>query len=258
MKKDYDKSIENYTQAIRLEPTAVRFALRAGVWRNQQEHSKALADVAESIKRDLHESLAYSVAGDIWSARKEFDKALAEYTKVIEQDPKSADAYVDRGDAFLAMQEFDRAVKDYSRAVELAPGRAGFLIDRGRAYRRSGRYRDALADYACALKKDSKSARALSCQAWLLATCEKDGFRDGKRAVESATQACVLDAWRDWQGLEILAAAYAEQGNFMEAVEWQQKAIELAPLEEVEQLRSRLSLFRERKPYRDHVERRPN
>lgn len=47
------------------------------------------------------------------------------------------------------------------------------------------------------------------------------------------------------------AAAYAENGEFGEAVKWQEKAIELAPTSEKADLRSRLELYKSGKPYRD-------
>ena len=45
-----------------------------------------------------------------------------------------------------------------------------------------------------------------------------------------ATTACELTPWKDWHALNSLAAAYAEAGKFTNAVKWQEKVVEIAPL----------------------------
>ena len=80
-----------------------------------------------------------------------------------------------------------------------------------------------------------------------LATCPNPTYRDGKKAVEIAIEACELTRWKEAYCLETLAAAYAESGDFANAVKWQIKAIELeADPKEKEDYRARLKLFQER------------
>ena len=49
--------------------------------------------------------------------------------------------------------------------------------------------------------------------------------------------------------LDTLAAAYAEAGKFGKAIEWQNKAIELAEPQATGPLESRLKLYQAGKPY---------
>jgi tetratricopeptide (TPR) repeat protein len=51
--------------------------------------------------------------------------------------------------------------------------------------------------------------------------------------------------------LDTLAAAYAEEGQFEKALEWQKKALELAPENFKADLNTRLKLYEAGKPYRD-------
>jgi hypothetical protein len=92
---------------------------------------------------------------------------------------------------------------------------------------------------------------ALRNRASLKATCPDGRYRDGKAAVEDARRAAELTGWKDPYGLSALAAAFAESGDFEEAVKWQVKALEDERYrrEVGTGAAKRLSLYRERKPY---------
>jgi hypothetical protein len=86
-----------------------------------------------------------------------------------------------------------------------------------------------------------------------LSTCPESRVRDGKRAVYYATEACQATRWKHADYLDTLAAAYAEMGDYKEAVKWQQQALALGWGDEAETARAerRLELYRGGKPYRE-------
>lgn len=114
-------------------------------------------------------------------------------------------------------------------------------------------YDRAIADYTEAIKLDPKDARAYERLAWVLATAPKDELRDGKKAVDYAQKACELTEWKNPDYLATLSAAFAEMGDFEEAVKWQMKALEAPELEQDKgkEYRQRLKSFEEGKPYRE-------
>jgi hypothetical protein len=78
-------------------------------------------------------------------------------------------------------------------------------------------------------------------------------MRNGARAVEFAQKACELTAWKHPLFLTTLAAAYAEAGNFSEAVRWQEKVLADFPgmtKDDSEKLHARLDLYRQKRTYR--------
>ncbi|MFL5242524.1 MAG: hypothetical protein ACJ8FY_10485 [Gemmataceae bacterium] len=91
--------------------------------------------------------------------------------------------------------------------------------------------------------------------AWLLATCPEQSVRDGERAIQMATKACELTEWEDCQELAVLAAAYAEAGQFGEAERYQMKALEDPAYHGLagDGFRQRLELYKQKKPYRDRT-----
>jgi len=117
-------------------------------------------------------------------------------------------------------------------------------------------YGKALADFDRAIRIDPASAHSHNSRAWLLATCPNEDIRDGKRAVESAARACELTQYRNIALIDTLAAAYAESGDFEQAVQWQESALNMLPIgDEVNRkdFGLRLDLYRLKKPYREIV-----
>lgn len=119
-------------------------------------------------------------------------------------------------------------------------------------YRHKGDFAKAIHDYEQAILLDSKHSVAHNNLAWLLATCANPAFRNGKRAVQLSRQACELLQWSKWNYIGTLAAAYADIGNFQEAIKWQRKSLEMnLPEAAVAPAQQRLSLYEQNKPYHE-------
>ncbi len=99
----------------------------------------------------------------------------------------------------------------------------------------------------------ANNADALAGLAWIWSTCPKAELRDGKKAVEYAEKACQLTEYKEATFLDTLAAAYAENGQFDDAVKTQKTALKSPddfPKKELEKAKLRLKLYMQGKPYR--------
>jgi tetratricopeptide (TPR) repeat protein len=117
-------------------------------------------------------------------------------------------------------------------------------------------YMEALQTQRRVLGEEHKDTiSSLNGLAWFWATCPNAEVRDGEKAVEYATKACELTTWENGGYVDTLAAAYAEVGDFTEAVKWQKNAIELFSDEVSEDIRngleSRLRLYEAGKSYQE-------
>jgi tetratricopeptide (TPR) repeat protein len=183
----------------------------------------------------------------------DLDGAISDYTRAIEIDSRDAGAYEGRGEARRTKGDLDGAITDATRAIEIDPHLAGPYITRGLARRKKGDLEAALEDYTKSIVIDPNYADGYNALAWLLATASRDSIRNGKKALEFARKAAELTSWKDANVLDTLAAAYAEVGDFEEAIKWEKKALslpELANSNDAVRVRQRLQLYLERKRYR--------
>ena len=121
-------------------------------------------------------------------------------------------------------------------------------------FKRKGDFVSAVANYTLALEFNPNYADAYNNLASLWSTCPDENFRDGPKALEYANKACELSKWANCLHLFTLGGAYAEVGQFDQAVHWAKKSLELAPKQQpgrVDELRRKLQCFEQRNPWRD-------
>jgi WD40 repeat protein len=151
----------------------------------------------------------------------------------------------------LPLQQDDDISGSIARATRAL---AGAYYERGISAGYSGRqYSEAISDYETAVRVDPNYARAFSDLAWLRAAYPATDFRDEVKAIENATKACELTNWKDHLYVGILAAVYAEVGDFENAVKWQKEATDLLTEDNRANWQaiyeSRLKLYQSDKPY---------
>ena len=97
-----------------------------------------------------------------------------------------------------------------------------------------------------------KRASCTNNLAWLLSTSAAEQLRDGQRAVAVAEQVCRGQQPPTAGALDTLAAAYAEQSRFEEAIEAASNALERASGTDMAgEIQARLELYRKQQPYRE-------
>jgi tetratricopeptide (TPR) repeat protein len=244
-----EQALADLSQAIRLDPRlAVAFEHRGYIAYSRKQYDKSLADLNEAIRLDPQIRWPYHVRGWIWYRKKDYDKALADYEQALRIDPKEAVFYRDRGNIAFTRKHYDKALADYSEAIRHNPKYSVPFLQRGKTWVKKKQYEKALADFNEVVRLDPKGAYGHTALAWFLATCPEAKYRDGRKAVESARYACKLSKGAD--EFAALAAAHAESADFDQAVEWQTRAIALAPAELRSEYEQRRQLYKNKRPYR--------
>jgi tetratricopeptide (TPR) repeat protein len=196
-------------------------------------------------------SIPHNGLGVVLSQQGKWEEEAAHFTEAIRLNPGLASAYNNLGLVYSRRGQSEEAVALYRQAIRLTPDDVEAHINLGAALAGQGRFEEAATHYAEAIRLDPDSVEAYNNRAMLLAACPDAKYRDGQRAIESATRACELTGWKLSNCLDTLAAAYAEAGDFDAAVTWQMTAIETQTDERAkDDYRSRLAVYRARTPYR--------
>lgn len=103
---------------------------------------------------------------------------------------------------------------------------------------------------------EKNEAQAMNTLAWYLATCKESKFHNGKKAVELASRAISIEEAK-WNYHDTLAAAYARDGRFQEAVFAEEHAMALLNRQKdfrdrerrTSDAQKRLNLYRSGRPY---------
>jgi cytochrome c-type biogenesis protein CcmH/NrfG len=129
------------------------------------------------------------------------------------------------------------------------------LLNLGNTRLAQRQFGEALASFRRLIELDPNSLDALHRVAWMLATQEDAQQRNGAEAVRLARHACELTANQNPASLNVLAAAYAEVGQFDQAVAQAEKAEQLARatgqtgLADI--IQKLIDLYRQGQPYRE-------
>ncbi len=108
-KRDYDKAIADYNEAIAIDPNnAYGFSIRAWSWMEKKEYDRAIADLSESFNINPKMADTLSFRAQCWVQKKEFDKAIEDNTEALKIDPRSTFAFVSRAVCWLRKGDFDK------------------------------------------------------------------------------------------------------------------------------------------------------
>lgn len=230
-KNERAAALENFALAMQLDSSKVEaYYARAMLYYRSGQFNEAIADLNVFLQAQPRARGVYRVRSMVYRAQRNFDRAIADADEMLRLGPPDALAYLERSTAHLGKGNAATALCDVEEAVRLEPQNGYALMARGRIREWQKHYSAAGADYEAALARggEVRSAANLNTLAWFLATCADETLRDGARAIALAQEACQLSSWKYPPYLDTLAAAYAENGRFEEAVAFQQRATEEA------------------------------
>jgi tetratricopeptide (TPR) repeat protein len=285
---DQEEAIAHLQQALRLQPGNVKARTNLGTALARRgeraEAARALEQAAQLGPTDADAQFNWGV---FLVEERRMDEARQAFEAAVRADPESADAHANLGLLMTRTYESEAARGHFETALLLDPTltmphgqlalmdlQAGSVtsaithfessVSSGDAELRSwfarrlidaGLIREARDQFEAALAETNAAPLAANDLAWLLATSGDPSLRDGKRAVELAQQACEQAQGKSAGSLDTLAAAFAEAGDFVQAVATARRALSIArdagATGLAGEIESRLAQYLQGQPHRD-------
>lgn len=248
----YDLAVKDSAQAIKMAPrnSAVQL-LHAKNLQMDGQTKEALRVVTMMLVVNPKMASAIELRASLLAEEERYDEAIAEVKKALDRDPENMQLIGTLASLYAANKEAEKAIDMFGRLIAADLKIAPVYRGRADAYLSLGRQAEALADYQKALELDPEDAGILNNLAWLMSTSPHDSLRDGKKAVELATESCRITEYKKAYILSTLAAAHAEAGDFDKAIEWAEKAVELSGESISEQVKAELESYRRNEPWRE-------
>lgn len=258
MQGDEAGGLEDLNKALETDGNDVAALLmRARYYYGKKEIDKAKADVdrALTIRPGMVQGILMQA---VMAAEKgNFTEAIANMELLANADPKNPEWRLQMAQFYAADKKPSKAIAAVETVLKDDADNTVALRIRGDAYLSLGKHALAVKDLEAALKNDEKNSGVLNNLAWVLSTSPDDDVRDGKKAIELATKACEITEFKRPHIISTLAAAYAESGDWENAVKWSSKAVEMSSDEEgdiLDQLKDELQHYKDKKPFRERQE----
>ena len=255
-KGEIDDGIVHYRSALQMQPDSWDAEYNLGTaLLGKGQVDEAILHCEKAVAMRPTDPDAQVSLGDALFQKGRIDEAMARYQKAITVHPDHFLARYSLGHALLEKGELDSAIQVCRSALLLRPWDADCQTTLAIALEEKGNPAEAIQHYQNALEFAPQSISTLTNLAWLLATSQDASLRDGPKAVELAKQADRLVGGTNALVLRTLAAAYAENGEFANAIRTAQSAMQLARMHGEDALRmdldQQIALYKLGMPYRD-------
>ncbi len=252
----FEASVAEWKRALALSPNDSKAHNNMG---------RALAGAGNYAEAMAHWQKALEITPNYAEARNNLgvalirdgrlDEAIAQFHRILDLNSGYAEVHNNLGHALEKKGKLDKAMDQWRQALQINPNFRQARWNLGNALYSRGRFADALTQWRAGLALEPDNLPALKRAAWALATCPAASVRNGKEAVVLAERVLRLSGPSDPGVLDVLAAAYAEDSRFSEAVQAAQRALDLAAKTRMDTLataiRSRIALYQTHTPYRE-------
>ncbi|XZF65901.1 MAG: caspase, EACC1-associated type [Gloeotrichia echinulata DVL01] len=160
--QDYTGAIEDFNQALQLEPNNILAYYQRGYARAEiQDYKGAIEDFNQYMQHNPNDVDALDNRGNVYYNLGKYEQAITDLNKAIQINPKDSYAYNKRGLAYNEQGKYEKAIADYNKAIELKYDPLSVPYNnRGNAYDNLGNYQKAIEDYNQAIRINPNDAYA--------------------------------------------------------------------------------------------------
>jgi tetratricopeptide (TPR) repeat protein len=165
-KRDNDKAIAAYTEALKADPDNVGVInSRGSSYERKGQDDLAIADYNLALKKRPNLGMVYNNRGTVYLRKGALQSALDDFNAALRYAPNMYYAHTNRGRVLAMNRDFDAALADFAEALKIDPNPPQALVFRCVAYTDMGKFDDAIADCNDVIAKAPKYFYALCSRA---------------------------------------------------------------------------------------------
>jgi len=249
-----EKAMARLTKALEVDPNHSRAHGHMGIVLAQSGRlDEAIDRFRKALKIDPYYRTAHANLGRIYLEQGKLEQATLRFRTAMELDDEDPLGHFELGKVLFQRQMLAEAIRQFQKTISIDPKAVDAYLLLSKSLQMQGDFKAAVAQLQKAVKTAPNNVRPIADLAWLLATCPQNDVRDGAKAVDLAKRACAVTNYRNPALMNTLAAAYAETGDFPQAVATADKALNhVDPRNEVliQWIRQNLERYRAGKPCR--------
>ncbi len=246
---EFQKVIETSPKRPRVHYNLATLLLADG------ELDQAIAEFRKELEIQPEFVEAQNNLGSALEQKGALDDAAVCFQKAIHLDPHRPKLHYNLATVFLRQAQFDQAIPYLQKELQINPVSAEAHNDLGIALSQKGRIEEAIGEWQKTLQLQPHNLGACCNLVWVFATFPDDTIRSGAKAVALGERALQLSGDKNPRVYRLLAAAYAENGQFDKAIATAQHGSELAIQQGdsaiANELESNIDLYRHDLPLRD-------
>ena len=161
--KDYERGIQDLTEAIRLNPLWAEAFSRRAEAKDFGRHpvDEVIADHNSAVKLSAQNPAMIARRGLFFQRQRRWKEAINDFSSAIAVAPDElcAPYLAQRGIAFYESGDTAKSLEDLDRSLQLQPN-AGVHVSRGQILFNLGRFQDALGEFDAAIAASPDESRA--------------------------------------------------------------------------------------------------
>lgn len=221
-----------------------------------QKYTEALDITREALRTaDESDQDKMVMIAMLFALQHEHETCELTLTRALKHHPQTAELYSNRGKARAAQGKWSEAAEDFRQASKLSPRSVSFKFYLAHALRKIGNREEADQLFAMALRQSPTWPQSAARDAWRMSTSPDSRERITFWPICLAEQAIEATDGDLPPYLDVLAAAYANEGRFDEAIRTAKQAVQEADGAKQSELsaviRKRLEYYERHEAYRD-------
>jgi tetratricopeptide (TPR) repeat protein len=123
----YQRAIEDYTQALTLDPTADTYYRRGSAYYELGDYQHAIEDYTRALALRPKDAEIYESRGKAYQKLADYEHCIEDFTHAITIVFNSPNAWINRGSVYYELQEYQHAIDDFTQAIAAAERSAEIL-----------------------------------------------------------------------------------------------------------------------------------